>query len=94
MQTRGRHESPVKSMSIDNNSNNLLEEHGLAVVNLGIPVSISNCLSNDIVDFHCNQIKESDQENLLSVENSSLSDKVKDFFSRVLSVFSVCERWI
>ena len=74
-------------MSIDNNSNNLLEEHDPAVVNLVIPVSISNCLSNDIVDFHCNKIKESDQENLLSVENSSLSDKVKVFFSRVLSKF-------
>ena len=67
-------------MSIDNNSNNLLDEPGLAVANLGIPVSISNCLSNDIIDFHCNKNKESDQENLLSVENSSLSDKVRFSF--------------
>ena len=76
MKTCRRHDSPVKSMSVDNNSNNLLEDGGSAAKH-ETPLSISHNLCNDIVDCHCMKNRESDQENLLSGENSSISDKVK-----------------
>ena len=70
MKTYRRHHSPVKSMSIDNNeSNNILDN----VANNENLLSTSNGGSND---YHCINTKECDQDNLLSVENSSISDKV------------------
>ena len=70
MKTYRRHHSPVKSMSIDNNeSNNILHNVG-DHENL---LSTSNGQSNEC---HCINTRECDQDNLLSVENSSISDKV------------------
>ena len=70
MKTYRSHHSPVKSMSIDNNeSNNILDN----VANNENLLSTSNGRSND---YHCINTKECDQDNLLSVENSSISDKV------------------
>ena len=70
MKTYRRHHSPVKSMSIDNNeSNNILDN----VANNENLLSTSNGRSNDC---HCINTKECHQDNLLSVENSSISDKV------------------
>lgn len=70
MKTYRRHHSPVKSMSIDNNeSNNILHNVGDHENHLSTSIGQSNecpCINN----------RECDQDNLLSVENSSISDKV------------------